>query len=350
MRICIVTLYKTINSGSFLQAYALKKYLENNGHEVCFLKIKYTFKVRLRNFLKYPKSLIKNGFTGLKILFNTNREFYKMQKMLNLDSYKDVMKKADIIVLGSDTIWNIDSENLLKLREVFFGNIFEDKKKISYAASFANAKLEKLNKYQDIKEGLNNINYISVRDTYSLDIANKLSNKKAYLVCDPTLLLDKKEYNSLVSKKENEKYIFTYLFSDLSDAQKKELKDFAKKRGLKIISGTQKYGWCNEKVSNTPDTFLSYINGAEYVITDTFHGTIFSTIFNKNYVVINRNKKKVNDFITRIKLNEKLVNNDEFISVLNNEIDYVEINSILSDYRKDSIEFLYKALETEGKE
>ena len=344
MKICIVTLYKTINSGSYLQAYALKKHLESLGNEVYMLKIDYALKNRIKKIINYPKVLINDGINEFKLHCETNKRFNKMQKELDLISYNDAINKIDVFIFGSDTIWNIDSSNILKLRDTVFGMKFKNKKKISYAASFANSKLEKINVYSDIINGLDDFYKISVRDEYSFEIIKKISKNKPILVCDPTILLDKDNYDILISKKESNKYIFTYLFENLSESQINQIKLFAKNKNLKIISGTKKFNWCDKRISNSPDSFLSYVSGAEYVITDTFHGTIFSTIFNKNYVVINRDKKKVNDFLNRCDLTNRLVTDDDVVKKFNNEIDYKRINNVLSEYRKKSINFIDDAL------
>ena len=288
--------------------------------------------------------MIKYGIEEFILNYNTNKKFKKMQESLNIIKYSYAMKNIDTFVFGSDTIWNIDSDNLFKLRDIFFGNKFVNKKKISYAASFANAKYEKIQKYPDIKKGLNDFEYISVRDEYSFDIAKKICDKEVEIVCDPTLLLHKEDYNSLININEKDRYIFVYLFSDLNSEQKTIIKKFAEKNNLKIICGTKKYDWIDKRVSNSPDSFISYMNNADYVITDTFHGTIFSTIFNKNYVVINRNKKKVNDFLNKCKLNNRLIENQYIDKLLSENIDYGKVNEIVDNYRKDSIEFLNNAL------
>ena len=158
------------------------------------------------------------------------------------------------------------------------------------------------------------------------------------------MLLHKEDYNSLININEKDRYIFVYLFSDLNSEQKTNIKKFTEKNNLKIICGTKKYDWIDKRVSNSPDSFISYMNNADYVITDTFHGTIFSTIFNKNYVVINRNKKKVNDFLNKCKLNNRLIENQYIDKLLSENIDYGKVNEIVDDYRKDSIEFLNNAL------
>ena len=114
------------------------------------------------------------------------------------------------------------------------------------------------------------------------------------MVCDPTLLMSEKDYLEISKDvKEKYKYIFLYLFEDLSKTQGDKLKEFAKNNNLKIISGKSNNYYCSDKhIINAPQTFLNYMSNAEYVITDTFHGVIFSTNLEKNIWLLIEKKSK----------------------------------------------------------
>ena len=338
MKLCIVTLYKTINSGSFLQAFALKEYLSSIGYEVYVLSYNYSLKTRFIDILKYPKTLVFDGYKNYKDYIHTNKKFKELQKKLNLIPYKKAEKNIDLFVFGSDTIWNIESRNLFKLRNILFGILFKEKRKISYAASFANTKYDDIVKHDDIINALRQFESISVRDNESAKIIDAICDCSADIVCDPTLLVEKKVYKRLINNTIDYKYIFIYLFDDLNSLTKNEIISFAQNNKMKIISGTKNYKWCDIKVSNSPDSFLTYMNNAEFIITDTFHGTIFSTIFNKNFITINRNKKKVNDYITKVNLENRLIQDGESInSLITNNIDYMEVNNLINNYKNKSI-------------
>lgn len=255
--------------------------------------------------------------------------------------------------MGSDTIWNLDSKYFQDNYKKYFGGIFEEKIVASYAASIANTSFEKISKYEDIPEMLENLKGISVRDQKSLDVISQLTNKKIDIVCDPTVLLCKDDYKKLIKDEPIEKdYIFLYLFDRLNEKQIKRLKEFAQKRNLKIISGNNKLAYCDKEVINLPYNFLKYMYNATYIITDTFHGTVFSSNLEKQFVVINREKQKVNNFLKQIGLERRIIDNsDERIEMLLEEIDYNECKEKLENIRNSSIRYLKEVLEfTQKKE
>lgn len=342
MKVCIVTLYNSINSGSFWQAYALGIAIKKMGHEVVYLKIKRYKKAEIKRIIKRT---LKFGVNGFKKQYKMHKDFKESQKKAfniiknNTKDFEDV----DLFILGSDTIWNLESKNLENQRNVFFGGRFKNKKVISYAASIANTSEEKLKEHNDIQIMLKNIEDISVRDDYTYNVVKNIVSRDITLVCDPTLLLDKSDYSSYAKRKENDKYMFLYLFSKLSREQEEKMKLFAKQHNLKIISGYDEINYNDKCIANSPDEFLNYMYYADYIITDTFHGTVFSVNLRKQFVSINRNKKKVNDFLDKCDLNDRLIDESN-INKLEEVIDYKKTEECLSVFKKASIDYLKKYL------
>ncbi len=345
MKVCIVTLYKTLNCGSYYQAYALRKKIEEYGHEVFFLDVNYTLKVRIKSKLRTIKKILSRDNDEVKRYIEQNRRFIKKQQEFNSIKYKHAMKDIDCFVLGSDTIWNLDSKNLTHLRKFLWGGAFYGKAVISYAASVANTKKERIEKYPELINYLNNCQFLSVRDFYTYDIIKQFTEKNIAIVCDPTLLLRKNDFFNKVSQKFEFKYIFLYLFEDLNDEQICKLKKFAKDKNLQIVSGTEKIKWCDIHTHNEPKDFINYMFNADFVITDTFHGTIFSSNFEKKFVSINRNKNKVNNYLKEITLENRLINNkDDIIRKLIDNIDYEKVNKKIESMRKNSESYLQDSL------
>ena len=214
MKICIVTVYDSLNSGSFWQAYALKCFLENKGNEVFFLKR--NIKDRMNLIISHSKKTIgfflfkgiKSGINKVKI----NHSFWKLQKNFNTVTYKEA-EKMDLIIIGSDTLWNIDDVFFKKNYKLFFGGKFINNKQITYAISSANAQTEEVCKLESLNNYINNFEAISVRDNKTKSLIKDIYNRKIFEVCDPTFLLEKKDYEKMViSNKIKDKYIFLYLF------------------------------------------------------------------------------------------------------------------------------------------
>lgn len=349
MKICIVTVYNSINSGSFWQARALEITLQKLGIEVVYLKRKNTINSsssRINQMAILCKRLLTKGFNEMLTQYNVYKGFKKANKVFEIIPNKEMyFKDIDLFILGSDTIWNLDVKFFEKNYRIFFGGIFKDKKVISYAASIANTHIEKLKEHKDIPMMLDNMKAISVRDEQTYKVINELSKNDIELVCDPTLLLTKKDYMEMENKPKDKNYIFMYLFSKLTNEQIEDIRNFAKSNGLKIIDVNNSYTYRDKDIINTPNNFLNYMLYADFIVTDTFHGTVFASNFQKRFVVVNKNKKKVNNFLKMINLESRLVNNDGIISEkFLEEIDYISCNQEIEKFRNKSIEFIKKQL------
>lgn len=347
MKVCIVTVYNSVNSGSFWQAKALGLYLQKIGTEVYYYKRKNDLNSssnKLIQKIKILKALLKDGIDGAQNQIKIYKEFSKLQKEFNIINKKaTIYKEIDCFILGSDTIWNLESSYFFKNYEIYFGGIFKNTKKITYAASVGNTTYEKFANNYQISQMLADIKYISVRDKETYNIVKKLSIDDVKIVCDPTFLLTKEDYRKIESVPKDEKYIFLYLFSPLSQIQIEELQKFAKEKKLKIINGIKKEAYCDKYITNSPYTFLNYMLYADFVITDTFHGTIFSVNLDKEFISINRQKKKVNDFLIRMNLKDRLINEkDNMFNILMKKVNYN--NCAKEKFRKESQKFIEKSL------
>lgn len=346
MNICIVTVYNSLNSGSFFQAYSLGKFLEKKNINVYYLNVSNPSVSYLHYIYRLLRLFFHGDFKMIKLEKERYNQFKRCHKKLRIIKKKSKeYKEIDTFILGSDTIWNVEDCYFQKMKKTFFGYFFKDKRVISYAPSFANTNYEIIDKDYSIREMLKEIDSISVRDNYSKKIIKNLLKKEVKVVCDPTFLLEKEDYKDFIKKTRKEEYIFLYLFEKLSESYYKELNKFSKENNLKIISGTKIY---NSNYSNNyPENFISNIYGAKYVITDTFHGTIFSTIFEKNFVVIDKNKNKVNDFLLQVSLeNRKISDNDnDLIKKLNENIQYDSIKNKINMFKNESQNFLLQEIE-----
>ena len=258
-------------------------------------------------------------------------------------------------VLGSDQV----------LHPINYGSHYytmewipEQIKKITYAASFG---VSNIPKYQikGTKKFLGRIDNISVREQQGAQIVYDMINKKVPVVVDPTLLLDSDMWGGISANIQDKDYIFCYFLGDNKMAREMAIA-MKKKTGKKIFSipcmdeiNLEDLKFGDKQLYDVgPSEFLSYIKNAAYVITDSFHGTVFSVLFNKQFVVYNRynNKNKnstnsrIDTLLLKIELeNRRVLNNcstEESVNILLGAIDYSKVNFKVSELKSESIEYL----------
>lgn len=347
MKIGIMSMQRIVNYGSFLQAYALKETVKNiTGAEVEF--VDYTIgKALISNcdckakkqdgkIIRALKLLNPKNFIKRKQEIECNKSFKKYYDdfvrenlpVLKIDSEKNIRPELDILIIGSDEVFNCTQpgETVGYSLELFGANN-RAKKLISYAASFGNTTIDKINKYEinnELAKYLKNFDAISVRDINSYKIIEMLTNKKSVYNLDPVLIYDfENEVNDDIDVKD---YIVVYAYSGrIGEVEADYIKKFAKRQGKKILTLGFK-----QKISDiciqsaSPFDVLKYIKYADYVITDTFHGTVFSIKYGKRFATFirNSNKEKLTDLLERFNLSERGVSSyNEMESVLTKNVD-----------------------------
>ena len=348
MRICIVTVYDSINSGSFWQAYILGAQLERMGHAVFYYaREKKGSSSSAVHIAKTVGGMIKHlRYTEIKnYLFQIAHFRKSVSKFKVINQKSPIYREINCFILGSDTIWNVDDQYFKNTKSVFWGDVF-DRSIVSYAGSIGNTRMSVITENPDYAKSVNRWKAISVRDKYTYKVLSSITDKEIKLVCDPTLLFSEKEYRSLCKEREG-RYIFLYLFEPLSIEQNRALRKFADGNDLKIICGIKKKSIteADEYIVNNPDSFVKHMLGASYVITDTYHGTVFSVNFSKQFIVPDRGKNKVNEFLDSVGLQERLIKqNEDIIDKLVNQIDYLPIMNKVEEMRNESIQFLESSL------
>ena len=304
-KVGILSMQRIKNYGSFLQAYGLKKLIENIGHSVEF--VDYHIEKPIINetsgkndkMNKAIKALKGNAplFQKIQYIIHKNNFGKKYYKLLDLPEKPNYTPQLDTLVIGSDEVFNcIQSNKNVGYSMELFGKNSHAKRMITYAASFGNTTLKKIkqyNKVEEITELLNNINSISVRDENSGKIVKDLTKKEVEYNLDPVLIYDYMNECNLIPKLYiKEKYMIVYAYANrISNEEAKYIKNFAKNKKLKVyaIGGPQK---CADKfIDCSPFEVLAYFENAEMIITDTFHGSIFSIINQKPFVTIVRKSK-----------------------------------------------------------
>lgn len=344
----IVTVYNSENCGSFLQAYAMMKTLMRMGYQVSFLKR--STKNTSHDFRKTIKKIVKHLHNlDFSKAISSWKQWYKFnvaQRAFNVCDLKDnCYRVADLIVLGSDTIWNFDSEYFVKNASRYTGSEFTRKKVISYAASVGNTSLEKFKSIVSNTGGLTNLESVLVRDKQTQIIVESTTSKKANIVCDPTLLLSKGDYNTFLCKyPHKQKCLVLYCFDDIDRDIRETIISYARNNNLIIASLIKYFSWADINPITCPENLITYYSNAVAVVTDTFHGTAFSINFGIPFAVIDRGKMKVKELLTAYNATDHEFSKvDEFEHIIDN-MDFSLIKTRIQAIRTESLQLLKETI------
>ncbi|NRF27190.1 polysaccharide pyruvyl transferase family protein [Vibrio coralliilyticus] len=380
-RIAILTLHWSNNYGAVLQVYALSKFLINHGYEVEVLDYKmegsrkskillhpiaFLRKMWGRRMFKPSKILARIGDkqTCDSVLVNKKSIFDDFRsKHLNItsDSYSAEMLAKDcpdfdIFIVGSDQVWAADF--LFTSPTYLLSFVPEGKRKISYAASFGKRTLEGYLK-PVFRKYINNLDYVSVREKSGLSIVSEYTDSVSQ-VLDPTLLLD--NYDEIVSEPCDENYILVYKLNQepiLSDYFLSQVENISSITGYKVIfvspDGSVDIPHVDLRLPS-PNELLGLIKNAKIVLTNSFHGLVFSIIFQKPFLGFQRDlfKDKQNLRLTGLlsicDVSENLITYGTEINASNLgellNIDYGKVNTSLAKEKKRSLSFLTHSLES----
>lgn len=368
-KIAILTLPLGHNYGGIIQNYALQKTLKNLGSDVVTINRNYNnshsnFRILLGKYKGQFLSnfLSKNIFPHWKnkILYKSTFEFIRKNIYLSeeIDSNEKMFRftqkhQFDAYVVGSDQTWRPQySPNIYE----YYLNFLDSKKetkKIAYASSFGTAEWEYTKEQtQKCKALIQQFTAVSVREDSGVDLCENYLEVSALHVLDPTLLLNADDYSLLINKaKENkEKTLFTYVLDNANEIQN-VIEDISKTLNLKHTSN-QASTFNISKKRKTEDYIMppleSWLQGfrdSEFVITDSFHGTVFSIINQKPFIsLVNsaRGAARFESLLSKLGLENRLVYDiDHFDQdLLIKEIDYIKVFEKLENLKKESLEFL----------
>jgi len=389
--------YKSDNIGGLLQAYALPYILNKYSYkseQISFdfnvyrtynrekyneLFVNKNSKITLKKIIKYPFRKVKNFIVKNLVL----KKIYLQDIILKgkIDLQNNIIKEFEEYILHSDQIYTIPNiyntnkfydafiigsdqvfSSYLLFINVFYGEfVNEDKPVISYGASTNLTKFppkaEKL-----FADKLQRFNAISVREKTLKEYIESITDKKVTVVLDPTFLLTPKEWLKVSNPQiiPNKKYIFCYFLGSKSVWQRKVAQAYADKYGYEVIHlpyimrnirSADKYLKGQDRYDVGPREFISLINNAECIFTDSFHGMVFSINFNKKFYVFNRDDKsgnlsmnaRITDMLDMLGLSSWYITDEKAI-LDNNVIDYTQVNKILKEEKEKSIKWLLNAL------
>ena len=317
-------MHKALSYGSALQAYALQQKIQDMGYYVELIDYQYPNKMHMikkngiRNYIVKISFLLIQIVWGLPMLRKKRKftKFYKTYYNLSryyptADALTQVPPDYDLYITGSDQVWNAKfTKQDISFLLGFVGN---DKPKISYAASFSSSLFP--DEYKTLyAKYLSQYNAISVREKSGVNIVNQLVGREALHVCDPTLLLTKHEWDKLIDKPSiriKQPYVLVFMlcysFNPYPEARR-IIHYIQRKLGIETIyleGRKHDIFEPNSKIIKAagPNDFLCLVKNADYVITDSFHGSVFSAIFEKPLTAIIDNgnsDSRINNFLIEI--------------------------------------------------
>lgn len=355
MKIGILSRHSVANYGSLCQAYALQKSIENLGHDA--VNINYTpdneyggrlantllkvsrwnkFKIILIPYYFYQKFSCSYSFNKFK-LFRYN--LLKETEELNKSTVKNCIKDFDLFCTGSDQVWNVLYDNKMDFTYLF-DFLPKEYTRFSYASSFGGNSL--LEGKDCIKKYLKNYSSITVREDSGVNILKDL-NISGKQVLDPTLLLKKEDWQQFINTANNSgKYILIYQLKPNKnfDEYAKKLSNQTRLKLIRVSTMLFQFTKCGQfKYLPNISEFLSLIANATCLITDSFHGTCFAINLNVPFIEIlpNRFNERNQSLLRMFNLEDRVLSNYEDTELINKEINWNNVNKILEEKRKNSI-------------
>lgn len=367
MNIGIMSMQRVINYGSFLQAYGLKKTLEKMGHTVQFVDyeieppledeegknqektsvIKRVLNLLSPSYRAYRREQIKMN-RSFEVFMNTFRLNYFPK--LGLTEKYNICPRLDLLIIGSDEVFNCTQPgDMVGYSRQLFGKDNRANKLVSYAASFGYTTIERLKRFHidlEIGDYLSRFDALSVRDKNTQSIVEQLTGIKSLQHIDPVLLYPFEEANDIDIKINN--YIVVYAYAGrISDEEARAIRKFADEQNKRIVTLGYYQPFCDEYILASPIEVLAYIRNADFVITDTFHGVVFSIKYQKRFGVIIResNRNKISDLLDLFDLQGRKIERLEMLSyIVSAEINIGNVQKQIEGERVKAMEYLLNCI------
>ena len=370
-KIGLITFSRAHNYGSLLQAYALQKKIQqfpdikceiidfsNNAQIEMYsiFKTKCTIKNIIKNAIAlffYP--LMKREYMDFEKFIVTNLQLSSTQ-YTDETSLKELNNEYDMFVTGSDQVWNI---KCLDADDAYFLSFVSEKPKIAYAPSFGAQNICECSEHPEkYEEYLKQFSNISIRENNGKMWLKKLIDKDVPVLIDPTMFYTKEEWYPLMSEPlYDQPYILYYSFHFTQEINK-VVKKISKKLGLPVIilsahaciyNLCAMYGFKLARHAG-PQEFIRLINDAEFVLSNSFHGTVFSTIFEKNFWFLygsiqDENDDRAKTLVQQMGIEDRILNITDIDKCDFNKIpDYKKVANNLQRLRKEAFDYLNEAL------
>lgn len=343
MKTAIVTFPRAINYGTALQAVALQNALEKQGADAFFLDhrcepIDHSDKLFDIKHIFNPKYTIAHAI-NFPTAYKRKRNFQKFHKNY-MNFYKDDPYAADIVVAGSDQVWNynLTGDDYYYFLDFPKNNI----KKVAYAGSFGLSQIEERH-FQKMKAVFADFDALSVREERARELIKEIADVDSTVVLDPTLLLTREDWEKYMAPEKEKGYIFVYTVFNSESLWEYAYK-LSKKTGLpiKTISYSRMHKHeAQYDYTAGPDDWLRYMADADYVVTNSFHGCAFSINFEKQFFFeLPPAKSGVGSRLSNITARYGLAERELKAADMDEVIDYTKTKELLASDRADSVRFI----------
>ena len=358
MRIGILTHYDVNNQGAQLQMCALHSFFKEQGHDVVILTYEKDFRylpqektknvVSVRSIPFYIKHYVFARGIGLT-LFNVRKVLVNRRARKSLLYAPYNTTEIDVAVIGSDEVFSVD----VGINEMMYGHGLHVPA-VAYAPSFgiADEKTLKERECEEIiKNGLKSMYRVSARDEHTQQMVFALTGRNVPMVCDPVLLYTGSYHSRPKTFSKPYMLIYSYDRHMIDPDEVNALRQYAKKHGLMTVSAGTYHKWCDKNIVCNAEDWFGYFEGAQCVVTDTFHGTVASLCNQANFATCIRKKinaGKLNSLLMEMNLPERKLNaitEEELERVLSSVPDYKRVNIRRNEMLEKSKAYLSEALE-----
>ncbi|PWJ65605.1 Polysaccharide pyruvyl transferase [Fibrobacter sp. UWB15] len=375
-KIGLITFYQN-NYGSILQCFSTKSLLRTLNYDCDVLCLseyqRNDIIIRLCKFvrlvgkiLRYPSfciSLAKSKLYGncltTKLTTRTIEEmnsfvksYLKPVEISNKVLKKDGEKRYNLFIAGSDQIWNLSS----LFYSFYFLTFAPREKRISFAVSFGISQIPKYNQ-KELQKVLNEYNYISVREETGVEIVKKYSNTKVCRIADPTFIYNADEWRDFAKDAviPSQKYILVHFLNEPNEIALESMAWLSKQLNLDVIALGYKYDVFDKLKRFTfmdggPWEYVSMIDHAEFVLTDSFHSSLFSINFNKRFFVFHRDysvskqTSRISDLLKRFGMDNRLIENVDILKNIYLEYLPEETSVVLKKERATIRDYIQKSI------
>lgn len=375
-KIAVVNRTNLKNYGSILQCFALCEAVKQLGYDCEVIweqgNVSKNYDFRVKKLMMILAKMIVHPFLALDVLktlrevkakpvseekiikFNDFVDKHIEQRFFSNKSFCKIAKGNEYVkfICGSDQVW---CSTTLYVDPLMYLRFAPMQKRIAYAPSIGRNYIPSYN-WRQMQKYINDIPYVSIREEDGKKLIKELTGRDVPVVLDPTLLVEKDKWDNISYSniRPKGKYIVLYFLDEPSEINQKGIVNFFKVNRFKVYSIGQKLRFLEKQMlvedpECGPNDFLNLVRNAEMVITDSYHGMLFSIIFEKNFWAIERNYQQYDQssrhttILKKLKLEDRYVNTCESISM--EDIDYDIVYRLLEYLREDSLRYLRQAIE-----
>ena len=356
-KIAIITLYDELNIGFKLQNYAVQVFFSEMGYDVKTILHWEMYSVSIRVVLEqacriigFPKrrahiprmqKLRRNRFIQF------TEKYLKLGETVNINHIPESFKKKyDFFVTGSDQVWH-NWTNTAEEVDFYMLSFAEQKQRIAFAPSFGKTTITSYK--EKYIEGLKGFDNLSCREEAGANLINELTGKKAEVLLDPTMLIDR-EYWEKIEKKPNwvnDDYLLVYSLGERPAAVSELIDKISRREKLQVVDILNID--MKEQYTTSPDEFVYLVHHANCVVTDSFHASVFSILFQTDFVVFDRDTttsakmtSRIDTLLGKFNLQDRKMSDNSFESLHNCSFDAVQF--VIEKEKQIAKQFIDRAL------